>query len=225
MTSERINSAKLAFKKFLLPHDKHIFLLQLARDCKILDVGCGSNSSYHIKRILPSCNYTGIDVADYNNTMPRLHDKYIIVNPEDFAEEIYKFTEYFDAVLSTHNIEHCNDRQKTIDAMLKAIRPGGQLYMLFPSEVSVDLPSRGGCLNYFDDPTHKGSPPDFKDLINNIRFHNFDIVFAAKRYRPLKMVVSGFLNERKSRKENKVMNGTWAYYGFESLIWAKRVSR
>ena len=217
-----VSAAKLAIKGFLLPYDKHVFLAHLPKNSKILDVGCGSNSAYHTKRTLPSCTYVGIDVADYNNTMPPLHDSYIITDPETFADEIYKFDGCFDAVLSTHNIEHCNNRERTVDAMLNAITPGGYLYMLFPSEASLHLPSRPGCLNYFDDPTHKEEPPNFEELINNIRRKNFDIVFAAKKYRPPIMFIKGFLNEGKSRKENKVLKGTWAYYGFESLIFAKR---
>ena len=203
MRTARLKAARLAIKKILYPYDKHIFLLQLPKDSKILDVGCGSEFSYHTKRILPSCNSTGIDVVDYNNKMPRLHDRYVITDPANFAGEIYKFNAHFDAVLSTHNIEHCDDRAKTLDAMLKAIKPGGHLYMRFPSEISAQLPSRRGCLNYFDDPTHKGSPPNFNRLLEKIKDDNFDIVFAANEYRPLLSVAEGFLNERKSRKENK----------------------
>lgn len=198
------------------------FLQQLGPTSKILDVGCGNNSPHKIKTILPKCNYTGIDVGDYNQTKPILADHYILTSPIDFADEIYKMKGQFDAVISTHTIEHCNERDRTVDAMLKAIKPSGQIYMLFPSESSVDLPSRGGGLNYFDDGTHKDFPPNFDELVDTIRRNNFRIMIAEREYKPLMECIRGLINEKESTRLNMIYPGTWSYYGFESLIWAKR---
>jgi 2-polyprenyl-3-methyl-5-hydroxy-6-metoxy-1,4-benzoquinol methylase len=167
------------------------FLRQLNPTSKILDVGCGNNSPHKIKSILPECNYTGIDVGDYDQTKPNLADNYVLTSPENFADEIYKMKGQFDAVISTHTIEHCNEREKTVDAMLKAIKPSGQLYMLFPSEISADLPSRGGGLNYFDDGTHKDFPPKFDELVSTIRRNDFRIMFAEREYKPIDGLHSG----------------------------------
>jgi SAM-dependent methyltransferase len=209
-------------KAILRPRRKTAFLATLRSDSAILDVGCGNNSPFDTKAILPICKYTGIDVADYNQSRPNLADDYIVTGPLNFADEIYKLAASFDAVLSAHNLEHCEDRERTLDAMLRAVRPGGKIYLAFPCEESVDFPSREGTLNYFDDNTHKQLPPSFDGIIAALHRHNFRITFATRRYKPIIYWLTGLLNERESKKQRKLFRGTWEYYGFESIIWAKK---
>ena len=47
--------------KLLRPYGKISFLSNLQHDAKILDVGCGNDSPYKIKSILPFSFYTGLD--------------------------------------------------------------------------------------------------------------------------------------------------------------------
>ena len=108
--------------------------------------------------------------------------------------------------------------------MLGTVIPGGQLYISFPSAESVNFPERSGTLNYHDDSTHVGSPPDFADVTKTIVESGFEIEFSARNFRPMVDRVRGFLNEPRSRKENRLMAGTWAYYGFESIIWARNAA-
>jgi SAM-dependent methyltransferase len=208
--------------RLLSTRSKRAFLHTLKRDGRILDVGCGNDSPRLVKQILPSCHYTGIDVGDYNQTGPNPADEYILTSPENFAEQIFRLGICFDAVISAHNIEHCDDREKTFRAMLQALRPGGRIFLAFPCERSASFPRRKGCLNYFDDATHKGPPPDFDGLIHALELDRFDIEFAARRYRPLPLRLIGFFNEPRSRSRSEVLRGTWAYYGFESIIWARK---
>jgi SAM-dependent methyltransferase len=203
-------------------HDKSAFLHQLRPDARILDVGCGNNSPFYTKCILPACAYTGLDIGDYNQSKPNLADRYVVTTAEKFADTIYTLNEAFDAVISTHNFEHCDDRDSTIDAMLKAVSPGGQIYMTFPCEQSVSFPSRSGTLNYYDDPTHKGLPPAFDRLIDTLQSHRFAIEFASRSYKPWAYWFAGLLNEKKSVSENRVFISTWAYYGFEAVIHARK---
>jgi SAM-dependent methyltransferase len=189
---------------------------------KLLDVGCGNNSPYNIKSQFPYVIYTGIDVGDYNQTKPILADTYIVVSPEIFADKISEFEKEFDTVICSHNLEHCNDRNKTLKAIIKALKIGGYLYLSFPSENSVNFPPRMGCLNYYDDSTHKDIPPKFDEILTILKNKNMEIIFAAKSYKPLFMYTKGLLNEYKSKKEKVVKEGTWAYWGFETIIWAKR---
>lgn len=205
------------------PHDKISFLYQLKSGAEILDVGCGNNSPFLVKTILPDCVYTGIDIGDYNQTRPNLADHYIVTGPEDFAGQISRFKDCFDAVISTHNIEHCYEREKTVDAMLDAVRPGGQLLMTFPCEQSVNFPSRKGTLNYYDDPTHRDLPPDFNSLIKQIKAKNFAVEVAISSHKPFVFWVIGCLNEWRSKTNNHTDYSTWAFYGFESIIKARKL--
>jgi hypothetical protein len=93
----------------MYPNGKVHFLTKLHANSSILDVGCGNNSPYLVKSILLSSIYTGIDIGDYNQTKPNRADHYIVTAPEDFADRIAQFDACFDAIISSHNLEHCND--------------------------------------------------------------------------------------------------------------------
>lgn len=207
----------------LHPNGKVHFLSRLNKDSAVLDVGCGNNSPFQVKTVLPHSVYTGIDIGDYNQTKPNRADHYILTSPESFSSEIGKFIESFDAVISSHNLEHCNDRYATFQAMLSATRVGGKMYLAFPSQCSVSFPRRAGTLNYFDDPSHKGQPPDFDRLLAVSAEYGFETVFASRSHRPLLSRLLGLLSEPISRLRKKVLRGTWEYYGFESVMILERV--
>jgi SAM-dependent methyltransferase len=208
--------------KHLRPNGKVEFLSLLPDDAVILDVGCGNNSPYRVKRIIPNSNYTGIDVGDHEQQKPNRAERYIITTAEDFHAEISNFSCIFDAVISSHNIEHCNEREKTLEAMLKALKPGGRIYLSFPCEQSTSFPSRGGTLNYFDDSTHQSGPPDFDALLRTLREFEFEITYSTRNYQPKFLWLVGFIFEPLSRWLNANLMGTWEYYGFESIIIATK---
>jgi SAM-dependent methyltransferase len=214
---------KYAAKRILRRHGKIDFLSRLNSGSSILDVGCGNNSPFLAKQILPDCNYTGLDVGDYNQTKPLSADTYIITTPEKFAGEIGRFSETFDAVVSNHNLEHCDDRTAALEAMLNALKVGGKLFLSFPCEQSVNFPRRAGTLNYYDDPTHKYSPPDFGEALAAIQRKGFEVEYSEKNYSPGGLRFVGWILEPLSRIRKKCMTGTWAYYGFESIIIARKI--
>lgn len=210
------------FKNILRPNGKINFLSNLEKSVEILDVGCGNNSPYNIKKIVPNCVYTGIDVGDHNQTKPNLADTYIISTPENFAGSIATYYNKFDVVMSSHNLEHCNDRQNSLEAMLNAVKVGGKIFLSFPCEQSVKFPNRQGTLNYYDDPTHQAIPPNFLETINTIRKLGFDIDFSVQNYSPAILKFIGFLLEPVSKLSKRITVGTWEYYGFESIIIASK---
>lgn len=206
----------------LCSRGKVAFLRKLDKKTSVLDVGCGNNSSFVFKDVLPHCKYTGIDVSDYNQVKANLADQYLITSRDDFAVSISEFKDTFDAVVSAHNLEHCDDRAGTFRSMLGSLKPGGYLYLAFPCANSVTFPPRAGTLNYYDDASHQGVPPDYDKIIADLQKKHFEIVFAARRYRPKVLWFVGLLLEPLSRYKKKVLRGTWEYYGFESIIWAKK---
>jgi hypothetical protein len=57
------------FKKILRPMGQRSFLSTIKKDnCKILDVGCGNQSSCFLKTVKPDCVLYGIDVGDFNQS-------------------------------------------------------------------------------------------------------------------------------------------------------------
>jgi SAM-dependent methyltransferase len=208
------------------PHGRERFLLITNRKGRLLDVGCGNNSPYYIKLSLPDVFYVGLDIGDYNQQALSYADEYIVTQPETFSKKIAEMPKMFDTIISVHNLEHCNDRWGTLIAMTKALKADGYMYLAFPTEESVNFPSREGTLNYYDDETHKDTPPPYDDTLNILRANNMKIIFSSKSYKPWLFYIMGFLLEPLSRKWRKVPKGfpTWWYWGFECVIWAKKSS-
>jgi SAM-dependent methyltransferase len=204
---------------------KASFLRLLPTNSSVLDVGCGNNSPLRFKTQRPDIYYIGLDISDYNQISdPNTYaDKYIVTSPNLFATEIVKLNNQLDAVICSHNIEHCDQPDEVLDAMLKALKHGGRIYLSFPCEESVDFPQRRGTLNFYDDKTHK-NVPDWEKILSKITSEGFSIHFAVKRYKPLFLSAIGLLLEPISAATKRVMpaSTTWALYGFESIIWASR---
>jgi 2-polyprenyl-3-methyl-5-hydroxy-6-metoxy-1,4-benzoquinol methylase len=146
----------------ILDYGKRAFILSIPDNAMVLDVGCGNNSPLYTKSLKPNITYIGLDIGDYNQTSRPLADKYIITSPDLFASEIEKLSETVDCVISSHNLEHCIDRNRVVKAMVNALKPNGSIYLSFPCMDSVNFPgSRSGCLNYYDDSSHMYAPPQF----------------------------------------------------------------
>jgi SAM-dependent methyltransferase len=201
------------------------FVRHLARHGRVLDVGCGNNSPVWFKSIRSDLHYVGVDVGDYcQSADPRgVADEYIICSPDEFAHTLERFSGQMHGVVSCHNLEHCNEPERVLAAMVGALRPGGFLYLSFPCEESTRFPKRAGCLNFFDDSTHR-SPPSWSNTIDTLKKTGCEIVFQARRYRPFPLLLRGLVLEPWSAYRRRVATGgaTWALYGFESVIWCKK---
>lgn len=204
---------------------KDAFIKKIVAGGQVLDVGCGNNSPFQFKSQRPDLFYVGLDVVDYNQTRAPNHyaDRYILTSPEEFASTINSYSLKCDAVVCSHNLEHCLHPQAVLEAMLEALKPGGSLYLAFPCEASVDFPKRRGCLNFHDDATHR-MPPEYEKVLATIKSTGLTTEFSCRRYRPLILCFLGLILEPVSwaLKTNMPLGSTWALYGFESIIWASR---
>lgn len=211
----------------LKPKSKLHFISSQSDYCDVLDVGCGNGSVVNFKSILPNCIYTGIDIADYNQTQYsiQLMDKYHLVPPSIFPSKINELQIKFDVIICSHNLEHCNDRKETLLAIVNALKIGGSLYLSFPSEESTNFPSRYGTLNYYDDATHTDNPPVLNDVLSILKENGLEVTFKQKRYQPKILYIVGFLSEWYSNWKKKIVYGTWEYYGFETIIHAKKSTK
>ena len=210
-------------KKILRPRGQRSFLSSIKKtNLKILDVGCGNASSLFLKTVKPNSMVYGIDVGDFNQSdeSKDLYEQYIISEPEMFAQAIQNIPENFDVVISNHNIEHCEDPQSTFRAMVNRTAPGGHLFIATPSLASVDFPSRGGGLNFFDDATHQ-RPVDLMELFSS-ESHRLECRYYTKSAKPFFWYFIGWAQEWASRRLDKILIGTYEYHGFEQIMWARK---
>ncbi len=207
----------------LHPRRKMAFIFSVPKSAKVLDVGCGNSSPAITMRARPDLRYTGLDVCDYEQDHPAsdYSEEYLVVSPENFAAEIGKRPNSYDAVICCHNLEHCMEQEEVLVAMLRALRKNGTIFLAFPCAESVNFPSREGTLNFYDDKTHT-KVPDFSSVLRTLKREGFKTTFARRRYRPWRLFVIGLFLEPFSRSRKKVIRGTWSFYGFESIIWAKK---
>lgn len=225
--TEKKSKLRKNYREILLTwrHKAHfLWTIRNEKGVRVMDVGCGNQSASIVKAYCNNIFYTGIDVGDYNQSTGSLNliDDYHVVSPEKFADEIATFKGSEDYVISSHNIEHCNEPEKVVAAMCGALKQGGMLYMSFPSRESVLFPSRMGTLNFYDDAGHIYLP-DFDKILRIMRKNGMKIIFKKASMRGWYFKRLGKKNEPLSIAENRVKIGTWDYWGFESIIWAKRV--
>jgi SAM-dependent methyltransferase len=215
---------KYYYNVFFRPRGIYSFLRKhITKNSFILDVGCGNDSSYRIKSLFPFINYTGVDIGDYNLKSPNLSDRYLIFSPITFSNEIASLSPDFDIVLSSHNLEHCNSPYETLGSMLDVLKSGGYMYLAFPCFESVNFPSRKVTLNYYDDSTHTSTPLDFNRVIQIIGVKNAEVIYFSKKYRPFFLWLIGLFQEPFSRLLRRNLQGTWAFYGFETIIWVRKL--
>lgn len=204
------------------PNGKISFVNRFKNDRKVvLDVGCGNDSVKQIKSVMPNCYYIGVDIGDYNLSQEskNMIDDYHLTTAELFHEEIDKIKNV-DIAISSHNLEHCNHPEQVLEAIANALNNKGVLYLSFPCEESVNFPHRKGTLNFYDDSTHQ----NIVNWDNTLDFltKKFILIKNIKNNRPFIMRIIGQLNEFSSKKNGMNKMGTWEYYGFESIIWAKK---
>jgi SAM-dependent methyltransferase len=227
---KHINNIKMSLKSLLQyiikPHGKFSFVnFQIPQQGKVLDVGCGNNSPQKIKKTRPDLYYIGLDIGIYNQKedMKQWANETILTTPEHFHLAIGKYNNFFDAVISAHNLEHCNKPDETLLEICNCLKINGLLYLSFPCEASVNFPSRKGSLNFHDDKTH-AQPPSWEKTIQLLEDGGLKILKKRRRYRPLIPFIAGLCFEPFSRVFNVpcVGGGTWALYGFESVIIAQK---
>src|ERR1035437_6719970 len=134
------------------------FKIQLAQkyllnnEPAILDVGAGSHSASITKKWLPKCHYTGIDISkNYDNDESdfKLMDEFIEMDLTKLDFEKIPENNY-DMIVMSHVIEHLQNGDKVIAGLLSKLKKGGVIYLEFPSERSVNFPSKRETLNFYD---------------------------------------------------------------------------
>lgn len=152
---------------FHAQHPRTVFLKCLPSASSIVDVGAGEGS-LNIFRVWPSPAREDVKIFAYAMEKGVRFDDYDgfelgnwDVAPPDFGGQT------FDAIFCSHFIEHILRPDEFVHWAGSKLKPGGRLYLEWPSELAMECPTRGdlqaaGCNviigNYFDDLTHKALP-------------------------------------------------------------------
>lgn len=151
---------------------------------RLLDVGCGNHSASRTKKYYPNCVYYGLDRdKNYNNNVvdfEAMKNFYKI----DLSCDLNKFKtipgNFFDCIILSHVIEHLVNGKDVLLYLLPKLKRGGVIYIEFPSQKSLYLPSMKGTLNFYDDLTHKKTY-QIKEIENLLINKNFSIIESGTR--------------------------------------------
>ena len=193
---------------------------------RILDIGCGNNSPTTTKRWFPGCHYSGADIAQYNLSEEdtAAMDTFYPLGIDGSGYSAIPDSSY-DFVILHHVVEHMDAQAPILATICSKLRPGGYIWIAFPSLRSLSLPSAEGTLQFCDDPTHV-YVPDVRE-VSNILLANGVKVLHAGRSRDLVRTLLGaailpwaFLKRLVTGRLS--CKGLWYILGFEDHVFGQR---
>ncbi len=108
---------------------------QYFKGVMVLDVGSADINGSN-KPLFENCEYIGLDIAPYKN-----------VDVVSIAHRYNASDNSFDVVLSTNQLEHDIYWQKTLETMVKLLKPGGLMFF----QTTHDRPEHGTKLKNPED--------------------------------------------------------------------------
>lgn len=209
---------KFRYVKRLLP----------ATGLRILDVGCGNNSPSVTKRWFPGCNYTGADIQHYNlgEADDAAMDAFYLLGADGSGYDAIPEASY-DFVILNHVIEHIVEPAPVLAKLCTKLKPGGYIWVAFPSLRSLELPpSVDETLNFCDDPTHVYLP-SVREVANVLLANGVTVVHAG-RSREGVLTTLGDCVKFAKRMLVKMLTGRfsgrgmWYLLGFEDHVLGHR---
>lgn len=196
------------------------------QEISFLDIGCATRSATKTKQWLPNAVYTGVDITGAVLTAEdreAIH-RFVLVSEADTTYPALADDAY-DIVMMSHVLEHMRYPKDCVRSLLRKIKPGGYIYMAFPSRESLAFPSAKGTLNYFDDKTHI-SIIDFADMSQLLLDEGFEVQRAGKSSDVPRLLIGLLLypvaHLRRLFTNKLDARGLWFVYGFEDMILARR---
>lgn len=193
---------------------------------RILDIGCGNNSPSTTKRWFPKCHYSGADIEQYN------------VNQHDIAaiDTFYPLTiegagysaipdASFDFIILNHVVEHMPTPGPLLATICSKLKPGGCIWIAFPSLRSLGLPSAEGTLQFCDDPTHVYLP-SVREISNTLLVNGVKVLHAGRSRDMVRSLIGAailpFAFLRRAVTGRLSCKGLWYILGFEDHVFGQR---
>jgi SAM-dependent methyltransferase len=217
-----------------MPHCPMKFRLvrgKLPKGARILDVGCGNGSPTLTKRWFPGCHYAGADIQRYNlsDADVAAMDEFFSLGADGSGYAAIPEASY-DFVIVHHVIEHMADPAPIVAALCAKLKPGGFLWIAFPSVRSLALPhSVDETLQFCDDPTHVYLP-DVGGIANVLLAKGVTVLHAGRSREGFFTAVTDVLKLGKRRVVKLFTGrfsgrGMWYILGFEDHVFGQRRTR
>jgi SAM-dependent methyltransferase len=165
-----------------LPRLKYARRYFANRRISILDVGCGNHSPSLTKYWFPLATYHGVDIQEFNigDDDKRAMDRFFKIAPDLSGQEAVP-NEAYDFVVINHVLEHVRDQERFLAVWCAKLKPGGLIWIAFPSRRSLSLPSAEGTLNFCDDPTHVRLP-SVREVANILLDNGVSVVVGGRSH-------------------------------------------
>jgi 2-polyprenyl-3-methyl-5-hydroxy-6-metoxy-1,4-benzoquinol methylase len=207
---------------------KFLYARKKLRDpaIRILDVGCGNNSPSTTKRWFPGCHYSGADIESYNLTDEdsRAMDDFYPLGPDGSGYSAVPNDSY-DFVILHHVLEHMRDPTTTLSTICSKLKPGGYIWIAFPSLRSLSLPSAEGTLQFCDDPTHI-YVPHIREVSNVLLTSGVRVLHAGRSRDLVRELIGAVLLPWALLKRGATgklsSRGLWYILGFEDHVFGQR---
>jgi len=148
---------------------------------RILDIGCGNGSPSVTKRWFPGCFYSGADIQRYklSDADVAAMDMFFPLGDDGSGYEAIPNASY-DFVILNHVVEHMRDPAPVVATLCAKLKPGGYIWIAFPSLRSLSLPhSEDETLQFCDDPTHV-YVPDVREMANILLANGVAVLHAGR---------------------------------------------
>lgn len=195
---------------------------------RILDVGCGNYSPTVTKHWFPGCYYAGADIQRYN-----LSDKDVAAMDIFFQvgtdgsgyAEIPENS--FDLIVLHHVVEHMRDPDSILVVLCTKLKPGGYIWIAFPSERSLAMPqAAAGTLQFCDDQTHI-HVPGVREISNVLLAHGVRVLHAGRTRDRVRTIIGAAILPlawlRKAFSGKWSVYGLWYVLGFEDHVFGQRL--
>ncbi len=133
----------------------------------------------------------------------------------------------FDFIVLNHVIEHMNEPLTTLATICTKLKPGGVIWIAFPSVKSLSLPSAEGSLQFCDDPTHAWVP-DVREISNSLLAQKIKVLHAGRSKDGIRaaigVVMLPIAYTRRALTGRMSSKGLWYLLGFEDHVFGQRTS-